>query len=471
MTDERDDHTSTHDEQAPTAPEDVVADADGEVGEPAAAQVTEPVEPADAEVTEPVEPPDAEVTEPVGAIEPAAVTAVVENVEPAEAAPAAGPIEPAEPVAAPRAGRAMALTVFAVSVATLLVLAVILLLPVRVDGALAWVVRGTTVADLVRGGRLEQTTGNLVSVSGRLLRMGAGAPPTVMIGGQPATATTAIGFGSRIASVRGADVVERVVTSTIETTPALRFAGHGPVLSVEESGTPGRIELAVGAVSHEEVSRKVLSRGNAMTVRREPAWPGRKEVALTFDDGPWPDSTDAVLSVLKKGHAKATFFMIGSQLVRRAELGKRVLAAGMEIGAHSKSHKLLAHASRATITREVHGGSLAISRTLGVRTRWYRPAGGSTNAFVYSEAKRLNLRVVLWTIDPKDWRRPSARTIARRVLDRVRPGSVILMHDGGGDRSHSVAALRKVIKGLNARGYSMVTMSRLYRLPARKAKG
>lgn len=373
-------------------------------------------------------------------------------------------------VVEPVASLAAAFTVFAVAVATLLVLAVFLLLPVRIDGALGVVVRGTTVADLVRSGRLAQTPGNLVSVSGRLLRMGAGGPPTVQVGGRSATSTTQIGFGSRVSSAHGADVAEAVDRSTIDTTPAIRFAGHGPVLSVEESGTSGKIEVAIGAISHEAVSRKVISRGSAMTVRREPAWPGRKEVALTFDDGPWPKSTDAVLRRLKAGHAKATFFMIGSQLSRRTALGKRVLAAGMEIGDHSDSHTLLAHASHATITHEIHQGAITIARVLGVRPRWYRPAGGSTNTFVYSEAKRLNLRVVLWTVDPKDWKRPSVRTIARRVLDDVRPGSVILMHDGGGDRSHSVAALGKVIKGLKARGYAMVTLSRLYRLPGSPAK-
>jgi peptidoglycan/xylan/chitin deacetylase (PgdA/CDA1 family) len=137
----------------------------------------------------------------------------------------------------------------------------------------------------------------------------------------------------------------------------------------------------------------------------------------------------------------------------------------MEVGDHSWSHMYLTHASRATITAEIQRGQHAIVNALGLEPRWYRPAGGLTNAFVRSEAKRLGLRLVQWTVDPRDWSRPGTRTIARRVLDNVRPGSVILMHDGGGDRSQTVAALALVLKGLKARGYAMVTLSALYGLP------
>jgi peptidoglycan/xylan/chitin deacetylase (PgdA/CDA1 family) len=81
---------------------------------------------------------------------------------------------------------------------------------------------------------------------------------------------------------------------------------------------------------------------------------------------------------------------------------------------------------------------------------------------VRAEARRLKLRLILWSIDPRDWSRPGTATIAARILDKVRPGSVILMHDGGGTRSQTVAALVKVLHGLRARGYRMVTLSELY---------
>ena len=86
-------------------------------------------------------------------------------------------------------------------------------------------------------------------------------------------------------------------------------------------------------------------------------------------------------------------------------------------------------------------------------------AGGSVNVFVYQEAKRAKLRVVMWTVDPHDYRKPGAGAIARRVLDNIRPGSVVLMHDGGGNRIQTLAALKIVLHGLKARGYEMVTLS------------
>lgn len=375
-------------------------------------------------------------------------------------APAAAPVT--QPNIRARGERAVA---FAVALAGIAVALWVLAVPVRIDGTFAVLPRGTTVADLIRSARLAQKPGDLVSVSGRMLRRGAGAAPIVRVGGVATGSAAVLGPGSWITSMRGPDAVEATTTTKVPGTQSLRFLGHGPVASVEDSGIPGVIELTIGEVSREEVSRRELSRGTAMTVRLEPSWPGRKEVALTFDDGPWPGSTDAVLRQLTAAGVKATFFMIGRQVKARPTVVARVLAAGMEIGNHSYSHKLLRRASHKRITSEIADGAKAIRRVTGSYPVWYRPAGGSKNAFVFAEARRLDQRVVLWTVDPNDWKRPGAGKIARRVLDHVRPGSVILMHDGGGDRSQTVVALGLVIKGLKARGYSMVTLSRLYRLP------
>ncbi|HEY5505916.1 MAG TPA: polysaccharide deacetylase family protein, partial [Coriobacteriia bacterium] len=210
------------------------------------------------------------------------------------------------------------------------------------------------------------------------------------------------------------------------------------------------------------VSRIQLAAGSPTTLRREPARTQPKVVALTFDDGPWRDSTDAILAELKAAGVRATFFMTGTQLRNRPVTARRVLAAGMEIGTHSNTHKLLGHASKALVRSEIGGGVAQMQRTLGITPLWYRPAGGSVSGFVRSETKRRGLRLILWTIDPRDWSRPGVSTIVSRVLGRVRPGSVILMHDGGGDRSQSVAALAKILHGLAARGYRMVTLSELY---------
>jgi peptidoglycan/xylan/chitin deacetylase (PgdA/CDA1 family) len=364
-----------------------------------------------------------------------------------------------------RRGRSWILAAAVLVLAGLGAVALFAPIPVTIEGATGWVSRTATVADLVAQGRLTAPRGDLLSVAGVVLRVGEGGSPTVQVNGEVATSSTPVALGARVSSAPGQNIVEATKTVTIETTPSVRVLGHGPVESVEEIGVPGRIQIVKGAVSGVVVSKRVISTGQPMVVRREPAYRGAKEVALTFDDGPWPGSTDAVLAELKSAGAKATFFEVGKQVKGRPEISRRVLAAGMEIGDHSYSHKYLAKYPRSVITTEISFGAAAIRSALGITPRWYRPAGGSTNAFVYSEAKRLGLRVVLWTIDPHDYRKPGAKVIARRVLNSVVPGSVVLMHDGGGDRSQTVAALKTILHGLKARGYAMVTLSRLYRLP------
>jgi len=339
-------------------------------------------------------------------------------------------------------------------------------LPVTVDGSLMVVSRSTTTALLVQQGLFAEMRGDLVSIHGRLLEARAGGAPRVRVNGSPHGPSVALYPGARLTGARGDDVVEATVDRSVETTPAVRYLGTGPVESVEDSGSPAIVRVVVGAVSGEEVTRTPISAGSPMTVRREPAWAEPKQVALTFDDGPWRHTTDEILRQLTAADAKATFFVIGNRLHGGgAAIEKRVVAAGMEIGNHSLSHRLLGRAPRTTVKRQILKGSQAITRALGVRPRWFRPPGGSTSATVRKVSGRYGLRVAMWTIDPKDWKRPPARVIARHILDRVRPGSVILMHDGGGDRASTVEALEAVIRGLKARGYSMVTLSRLHGLP------
>lgn len=341
---------------------------------------------------------------------------------------------------------------------------------VTVEGSLMVVPRNVTVAALVSQGLLSQPRGDLVSVGGRVLQAGSGEPPLVLVDGGGRGPDIALEPGARLTTVRGADIVEPTAVRSIETTSGVRYAGSGPVESVEDTGVPDVVEVVVGTVSGEEVSRRHVSVGVPMTIRREPAWTGPKRVALTFDDGPWKGSSDAVLRQLVAANVKATFFVVGARLKGGgAAIARREDAAGMEIGDHSLNHKLLGHAAKGVVRQQIRRGARAVQTVLGVTPVWFRPPGGSMSATVRRESRLAHLRVAMWTIDPRDWERPPARTIARHILDRIKPGSVVLMHDGGGDRSQSVAALQLVIAGLKARGYEMVSLSRLKGLPERTA--
>ncbi len=357
--------------------------------------------------------------------------------------------------------------VVAVVAVALLVLAGALFgpIPVHVDGRALWVARSSTPARLVRSGALAVSSGDLVSVKGAVLRRGGGQPPDFEVGGALVSSTTALGFGADLTATRGGNVTESVVTTVVEITAPVDYRGTGAVVTVETSGVPGIARVVMGSISHEIVSRTVLQAPVAMVVRSEPDWSGAKVVALTFDDGPWPAQTLQVLGILTANKVKATFFEIGYLARRYPNLSKQVVADGMEIGDHTESHKLLDKATHAVITSQIAQGQDDVQKASGVRPLWFRPPGGDMNAFVISETKRLGMRLVLWTVDPNDWKRPGAKVIEQRVLDAVKPGSIILMHDGGGDRSQTIAALPVIIKALKARGYSMVTLTQLYGSP------
>jgi chitin deacetylase len=185
--------------------------------------------------------------------------------------------------------------------------------------------------------------------------------------------------------------------------------------------------------------------------------PGGKIVALTFDDGPWPKYTRQILALMKQHNIKATFFMVGQELSRRPDVGREVVAAGHVIGNHSWNHP---SRTRNAISQVKHTDS-EIFKQLRIYTHLFRPPYGIVTNGMAAQAKNEKHAVMLWSVDSEDWRRPSASTIARTVMREVYSGGIILMHDGGGNRSHTVAALKIIIPALQKRGYKFVTVPEL----------
>jgi peptidoglycan/xylan/chitin deacetylase (PgdA/CDA1 family) len=182
-------------------------------------------------------------------------------------------------------------------------------------------------------------------------------------------------------------------------------------------------------------------------------------VALTFDDGPWPGATERVLRVLHRFHVPATFFMIGQQATRYPSIVRDVKLAGDEIGNHSFTHPLtFGHLSTAERTRELAHTSAVLAGD-GVQPTLFRPPGGWYDDDLVQQARDHGMRLVTWSVDPRDWRSDvSAREIARSVVRNVRPGSIVLLHDGGGDAAHTIAALPAIIRGIRHRGLGFVTI-------------
>lgn len=182
-------------------------------------------------------------------------------------------------------------------------------------------------------------------------------------------------------------------------------------------------------------------------------------VALTFDDGPQPVFTPQVLDVLQRYDVPATFFCIGSQVQEYPEIVRQTFEEGNVVGNHTWSHPDLTTLSPDVIRWQLSSTSAIIQQTTGVVPTFFRPPYGATNTMVRSIAAQLGLVQTGWTIDTDDWQRPGVPIIVSTVLSEVRPGSIILMHDGGGDRSQTVQALPQIIQGLQQRGFTFTTLS------------
>jgi peptidoglycan-N-acetylglucosamine deacetylase len=187
--------------------------------------------------------------------------------------------------------------------------------------------------------------------------------------------------------------------------------------------------------------------------------PPTKYVVLTFDDGPDVAYTPKILDILAKYDAKATFFEIGKNVVKHPELTKRIHAAGHSVENHTWTHADLRKLSATAFRQEVSSTDQAIRAQLGSTPACLRPPYGGMNATVRQRARALGKDLVVWTIDSRDWTKPGTTAIVKRVLAGVHSGSVILMHDGGGDRSQTIAALPTILKSLKAQGYGFRTLT------------
>jgi peptidoglycan/xylan/chitin deacetylase (PgdA/CDA1 family) len=196
---------------------------------------------------------------------------------------------------------------------------------------------------------------------------------------------------------------------------------------------------------------------------------GQPVVALTFDDGPSPDTAE-VLDILAHYQVKATFFVIGQNVQRHPDLARRIVAEGHAIGNHTYSHPLwVAVETPGQVARELDGAAAAIQAATGVYPTLFRPPHGWRSPWMLHLAHRKGYTVVTWSVSPDDWRQPPPGAIAMRVLQRVRPGAIILLHDGLDTRGNppmqnTVDALPAIIEGLQARGYHFVTVPELMRV-------
>lgn len=185
-----------------------------------------------------------------------------------------------------------------------------------------------------------------------------------------------------------------------------------------------------------------------------------KSIALTFDDGPDPAYTPAVLDVLREYDAHATFFVVGDAAARHPELIARMVDEGHEVAFHSHTHPHVDTLNDKEVHRELHEG-LSVLHRWGVRPMWYRPPRGRLTHAQATLAAEHGLKVALWTRCMERARFASAEEMATTLAEETRRGDVVLAHDGLGDRSMTVEALPMYLQALRRRDFDVVTLSRL----------
>ncbi len=254
----------------------------------------------------------------------------------------------------------------------------------------------------------------------------------------------------------------------------LILEGNGDIWRITSTPQKGQRTFRFDTATNNIVDEKYVTL--PFSYRIDQLGAEKKKVAISFDDGPDPDNTPQILDILKQKHATATFFVIGSNANQYLGLLKREYDEGHEIGNHTYTHPKFDDVSRGQLEVELNLTERLFASTLGVKTLFFRPPYGidhqpETAGEVASLPIPQSMGYVLVgaRIDPHDWGEPGgippapAKEIVQRVLEQAQDGdgNIILLHDGGGDRSHTIEALPQIIDGLRAAGFEIVPTSEL----------
>ncbi|MEG4317892.1 MULTISPECIES: polysaccharide deacetylase family protein [unclassified Microcoleus] len=227
-------------------------------------------------------------------------------------------------------------------------------------------------------------------------------------------------------------------------------------------------EQAIGKLEATRFQSGLPSQFKGTMLRQAKLDSHHKAIALTFDDGPWPTTTTQILDILKKNNIKATFFWVGRYLQTYPELGKQVAASGHAIGNHTWNHQYIKYNEEGA-AREIDRTSSLIEELTGVKTSMFRPPGGILNNGLAAYAQKKNYAVIMWSADSLDWR-TATQSLMDNVMRQANSGGIVLMHDGGGNRSRTVEALPEIIARLRKEGYIFVTVPELLEMQEQELK-
>lgn len=327
-----------------------------------------------------------------------------------------------------------------------------------------------SVGGLLDNNVVSVTPGNYVAVDGSTIRQGEGTRCTAKVNGND---TDDMGMhlngGDKIEISNGTDITEPYTDSEPQTLPhKTELKGVGAVHLYSNNAQDG-----------EQVTRTGKESGITATVTtKEPVdnivqyynvnSNGDKVIALTFDDGPWDKQTDEILDILEQNDAKATFFTVGQCISGHEKELQRAASMGCEIGTHTWDHAegsgegvSLIKMSTDERKQEVQKGLEAIKNATGQEASTiFRCPGGNFDTSAATDLEGIVTAEIGWNVDTTDWKKPGADVIAQRIQS-AGPGNIILMHDGGGDRSQTIEGLRQALPKLKEQGYSFITVQEL----------
>jgi peptidoglycan-N-acetylglucosamine deacetylase len=218
------------------------------------------------------------------------------------------------------------------------------------------------------------------------------------------------------------------------------------------------VVTASGAVTAQQAAAIKSTLGYSAFLTQGSA--NRREIALTFDDGPGP-FTPQILNILERKHVPATFFVVGRSLKDFGETLPREIADGFVIGDHTQDHMVMTHLSPKDQEAQLVEQATAIRSYGAPFPHLFRPPYGAFDRTTLSYTHKFGMLTVLWTVDTKDFAQPGVGAIVHSVLAGAKPGAIILMHDAGGQRAQTVAALPTIIAALRRRHFQLVTVPKL----------
>lgn len=327
-----------------------------------------------------------------------------------------------------------------------------------------------SVGGLLDNNVVSVTPGNYVAVDGSTIRQGEGTRCTAKVNGNDTDDMDMhLNGGDKIEISNGTDITEPYTDSEPQTLPhKTELKGVGAVHLYSNNAQDGEQVTLTGkesgitaTVTTKEPVDNIVQYYNVNSN-------GDKVIALTFDDGPWDKQTDEILDILEQNDAKATFFTVGQCISGHEKELQRAASMGCEIGTHTWDHAegsgegvSLIKMSTDERKQEVQKGLEAIKNATDQEASTiFRCPGGNFDTSVATDLEGIVTAEIGWNVDTTDWKKPGADVIAQRIQS-AGPGNIILMHDGGGDRSQTIEGLRQALPKLKEQGYSFITVQEL----------